>query len=59
MDYNNFNHYAKERMRSLRGEHKTVEPWYNLGAKVTPLVRLRAFFKTLTVQPSRVRQRQS
>jgi hypothetical protein len=59
MDYNNFNHYAKEHMTSLRSQSRTVEPWYSLGANVTPLARLRAFFKALTTQPRPVRQRQS
>jgi hypothetical protein len=57
MDYNNFSHYAQERMNSLRGEgrgikNRGVERWYTLGAKKTPLARLRTFLETLTFRPA-------
>jgi hypothetical protein len=49
MDYNNLNHYAKERMATLRGENTSVERWShfasNLYVKQLMLARLQAFFK--------------
>ncbi len=49
MDYNNFNHYAKERVANLRGENMRVEPWSNfaanLQAKKLIVARLKSFFK--------------
>jgi hypothetical protein len=55
MDYNNFNHYAKERMAHLRGENKRVEPWSHfasdLRARKLILARLQAFFKGEKNQP--------
>jgi hypothetical protein len=63
MDYNNFNHYAKERMANLRGENTRVEPWSHfashLGAKTTLVARLASFLKGLIVQPKALRRSRS
>jgi hypothetical protein len=55
MDYNNFNHYAKERMAQLRGENRRVEPWShfasNLRTKHLMLAKLKSFFNSEKNQP--------
>jgi hypothetical protein len=33
MDYNNWNHYARERAAELRGERSHVERWFALGRR--------------------------
>jgi hypothetical protein len=60
MDYNNFNSYAKERVKHLRGETTKVEPWSNFAANLQTkkmiVARLQAFFKnekTLTLPKAR------
>jgi hypothetical protein len=54
MDYNNFNHYAKERASHLRGENTKVERWSNfaanLRAKNLVVARLLSFFKREKIQ---------
>jgi hypothetical protein len=60
MDYNNFSHYAKERMASLRGENAKVERWSNfatnLRVKKLMVARLQSFFKNEKKGVARVRR---
>jgi hypothetical protein len=55
MDYNNFSHYAKERVSDLRGERTQIEPWYILGRKGFRL-NLQNWFKGPNNQPTPTRK---